>query len=366
MTAFGQSDWPIEYSSLDTGAPRELSNPERSLRELWRDHGPGWREARVELHRRLAFPVACFVFALIAVPIGAHPRRGGRAAGSLIAVLEIASNYLLFIVGAGMSRQGTLPPALGIWFANGLLALVGISLLPRMEQFRGESSWLAGVRRFTSWVRIMRRRKALARARAASVRAAGENGGSAEAATPSGSSFPRLMDIYLLRRFFFYFVLLMGAFVFLFEAFTFFELLDDIARHRIPFVVVMDYFRYLTPNLLYNLAPLGAMVAVLVTLGVMSKNNEVVAIKASGVSLYRLAVPLIVAGVLLAVALVVLDDLYLPYANQRQDALRNQIKGRPAQTYRRPQRWIFGDNWKIYNYDVFEPTQNLFGGLTVL
>ena len=99
------------------------------------------------------------------------------------------------------------------------------------------------------------------------------------------------MDIYLLRRLFsFYFLLLMAAFVFLFEAFTFFELLDDIARHRIAFVLVINYFRFLPPYLLYNLAPLGALVAVLVTLGTMSKNNEIVAIKASGVSLYRLAV----------------------------------------------------------------------------
>jgi len=175
-----------------------------------------------------------------------------------------------------------------------------------------------------------------------------------------------LMDIYLLRRFSFYFLLLMAAFVFLFEAFTFFELLDDIARHRIAFVIVINYFRFLTPYLLYNLAPLGALVAVLVTLGTMSKNNEIVAIKASGVSLYRLAVPLLLAGVLLAGALIILDDVYLPYANQRQDALRNQIKGRPPQTYQRPQRWIFGESAKIYNYDVFEPTQNLFGGLSVL
>jgi LPS export ABC transporter permease LptG len=160
--------------------------------------------------------------------------------------------------------------------------------------------------------------------------------------------------------------LLMGIFVFLFEAFTFFELLDDIARHRVPFLIVVDYFRYLTPYLLYNLAPLGALVAVLMTLGVMSKNNEIVAIKASGTSLYRLAVPLLLAGMALAVTMVVLDDTYLPYASQRQDALRNQIKGKPPQTYTQPQRWIFGENNKIYNYDLFDPNQNLFGGLTVL
>jgi LPS export ABC transporter permease LptG len=379
VTAFGDSDWPIEYSALDPSQPRQLSNPERGWRDLRSDNGPGWREARVEMHRRFALAVACFVFALIAVPIGAQPRRGGRAAGSLIAVVVIAAYYLLFIVGAGMSRQGALPPAVGIWFANFLFLVVGLALLPRMEQFRGESGWVARFGRFTAYMRIRRRRKELSRARAAAARALPESRNGAEAAngaddraewpdgmTETGSSFPRLMDIYVMRHFFFYFVLLTGSFIFLFEAFTFFELLDDIARHRIAFIVVIDYFRYLTPYLFYNLAPLAALVAVLVTLGVMSKNNEIVAIKASGVSLYRLSVPLLLAGVVLAGALVILDDVYLPYANQRQDALRNQIKGRPPQTYQRPQRWIFGENSKIYNFDVFEPTQNLFGGLTVL
>jgi LPS export ABC transporter permease LptG len=174
------------------------------------------------------------------------------------------------------------------------------------------------------------------------------------------------MDLYLLRRFLSYFVLLMVAFVFLFEAFTFFELLDDIARHHVAFLTVADYFGSLTPYLVYQLAPLAALVATLVTIGVMSKNNEIVACKASGISLYRLASPLLLAGVVLASAMILVDDTYLPYANQRQDALRNQIKGRPPQTYRQPERWIFGENAKIYNYDLFDPNQNLFGGLSVV
>src|SRR6266852_5335938 len=98
VTAFGQSDWPIEVNGLSSVQPRQLSNPERSVRELAQDKTPGWREARVEMYRRFAFPVACFAFALIAVPLGAQPRRGGRAAGSLIAVLLIAAYYLLFIM----------------------------------------------------------------------------------------------------------------------------------------------------------------------------------------------------------------------------------------------------------------------------
>lgn len=365
VTAFGQSDWPIEANNLVPAKARQLSNSERSLWDLVYTNDAGWRDARVEVHRRLAFPAACLVFALIAVPLGAQPRRGGRAAGSLIAVMIIASYYLLTVVGAGLARQGTLSPAAGIWGANILLMMLGAALLPRMEQFRGESRWLKPTVRIRTWARLLRRRKSRARAAAFALIPNGqveppENG------VQSSGSFPRLMDIHILRRFFFYFALLMAAFVFLFETFTFFELLDDIGRHRVPFLIVIDYFRYLTPYLLYNLAPLGALVAVLVTLGVMSKNNEVVAWKASGISLYRLAVPLLFAGLALAASMIALDETYLPYANQRQDALRNQIKGRPPQTYARPQRWIFGNDEKIYNYDLFDPAQSFFGGLSVV
>ena len=364
VTAFGRSDLPVEVSDLVHAQTRQVKNDERSLRQLMADDGPNWRDARVEFHRRLAFPAACIAFALIAVPIGAQPRRGGRAAGSLIAVLLIAAYYLLLITGSGLARQGVLPPVVGLWMPDILLVAAGLALLPRMEQFHSEMRWLSRFGRLKTWSRLLRLR--FARAKAAAARVTNGNKAQGEAAVPTSGSFPRLMDIYLLRRFFLYFALLMASFVFLFEAFTFFELLDNIATNRVPFFIVLEYFVYLTPYLLYQLSPLGALVAILVTIGVMSKNNEIVAIKASGTSLYRLAVPLLLAGMTLAATMVVLDETYLPYANQRQDALHNLIKGRPAQTYTQPQQWIFGESNKIYNYDLFDPAQKLFGGLSVL
>ncbi len=364
VTGFARSDWPIEFNSLASAKERALSIPERSLTDLFRDRGPHWREARVEIYQRLAFPFACFAFALIAVPLGAQPRRGGRAAGSLLSVLIIAGYYLLFIVGAGMARQGVLPPFLGMWAANFILVLVGLALLPRMERYWSEPSPLTFLARFIAWRRLLRRRRQLSRAR---PQLPAENGEAAAEPFPrSSSNFPTIIDLYVLRRFSYYFLQILGAFILLFETFTFFELLDDIARHRIPFFIVVSYFRFLIPYLVYQLSPLTALVATLVTLGVLSKNNEIVAFKASGISLYRLALPLLLSGVVLAGALLVLDDTYLPYANQRQDALRNQIKGKPAQTYTRPQRWIFGENSKVYNYDIFDSTQKIFGGLSVI
>jgi len=81
---------------------------------------------------------------------------------------------------------------------------------------------------------------------------------------------------------------------------------------------VVDYFRYLAPYLLYQLAPLGALVAVLVTLGIMSKNNEIRGHQGQRHQYVPSAVPLLLAGLALAVTMIVLDDTYLPYANQRK------------------------------------------------
>jgi LPS export ABC transporter permease LptF/LPS export ABC transporter permease LptG len=364
LTDFGQSDMPIEVTGLVSPQSHALSNPERATGDLLREKGRNWREARVEFHRRLAFPFACLVFALIAVPLGSQPRRGGRAAGTVLSVLVIGLYYSLSVTGAGLSREGKLSPFLGIWLANLSLTALAVFLLPRMEHLRGDSRWLRRLTRLEIWKRLLRRRQQQARRKAAEAARAGN--GEREQPRTSEGSFPRLMDIYLLRRFLSNFALLMVAFVSLLQVFTFFELLDDIARHGVPFLTVVKYFWYLTPYLLYQLTPLGALVAVLVTLGVMSKNNEIVACKAGGISLYRLALPLLLGGLTLAAAMIVFDDTYLPFANQRQDALRNQIKGKPAQTYTRPQRWIFGEKGKIYNYDLFEPDTSVFAGVTVV
>lgn len=361
ITAFGRSDWPIEITSIGPAQERTISNPERRTRELFADHGPRWRDARVELHQRFAFPVACLVFALIAVPLGAQPRRGGRAAGTLLAILIIAAYYLLLVTGAGYARQGIVSPALGMWGANLVLGVTALALFPRMERYRGESPLPSFFSRYSAFRRLLRRRKTAVRARISTARA--ENG----AISPTiHSSLPSIVDLYILRRFFYQFFLIMIAFLFLFEIFTFFELAEDIRRHNAPFIVVMNYFRYLIPYSVYQFTPLGGLVSVLVTIGILSKNNEIVAFKASGISLYRLAVPLLVAGIAIALALLILDDTYLPYANQRQDAYRAIIKGKPPQTHTPLQRWILGENYKVYNYDLFDPNEKLFGGLSVL
>ena len=363
LSAFGQRDLPVEIKSAEGDRVSEPGIPGRTMRALWQERR-SQRDASVEIQRRLSFPFACIAFALLAMPIGARPRRGGRAAGFLITLVLITGYYLMFTIGADLARQGTIPIWAGIWSANVITAGLGLFLLPRLERMPGSSrtgaafEWVAGWR---IW-KIFSRGKQILQA----PRNGAFTGVTVFKRRKGRTGIPQLLDVYLLRSFIYYFVLLTVGFILLFEVFTFFELLDDIAQHRAGLLEIVLYFLYLAFYLFYQLAPLAALVAVLVTLGVMTKNNELVAFKASGLSLYRIALPLLLGGIVLAASLLALDDTYLPYANQRQDALRNQIKGRPAQTYYQPSRqWIFGENAKIYNYELFDSDRELFGGLNV-
>ena len=118
--------------------------------------------------------------------------------------------------------------------------------------------------------------------------------------------------------------------------------------------------------MIYQLTPVSVLTSVLVVFGVLTKNNEVTAFKACGVSMYRLTVPILVGGFLLSGGLFAFDHYWVPGADRIQDAIRAEIKGRPAQTFLDPSRtWFYGLDDRIYNYRYFDQKANVMSGVNV-
>lgn len=357
VSTFAESDlllpWPESRIT-----PIELRrNAERTVGELWAASrtSEDWRGLRVDFYRRLALPAACLVFALVAVPLGLAGGRGGRAGGVVLAFALFVAYYTLFVFCDRLARQGPLPPWLGVWAPNAVFALMGVGLLERTRRPARGGSWWYALREFLS-----RREQGLAVTTPAVSNAA-------RAGARQRSGFPQLLDLYVVRGLVFHFALVLASFLFLFELFQLLELVDDIARNQVGGRLVVAYLYYLLPQALYWMAPYAALVAVLVEFALLSRRNELVAIKAAGVSLFRVAVPVLAVGLLVSLALFLLDVYFLPYANQRQEALWNQIRGRPPQTVYHPQRkWIFGQGPRVFHYHFFDNRQNLFGELSVL
>ncbi len=314
-------------------------------------------EARLELHQRLALPPACFLLALVGIPLGVSQRKGGKSTALVLTVFLAFLYYMGLISLIGLARHGTLPVGPAVWMPNLIFALVGAMLLLRLES-PGDRDWVGRARLlFQRAVTRLRGSIPEASAPVVSVRRGG-----------TFPLLPQLIDGYVLSSFLFYFVLLLSSFVLMIHVFQFFELLSDVVKNRIPMQRVFAFLFFLTPKLIYDSTPVSVLVAVLVTFGVLSKNNEVTAMKACGVSLYRLAVPVLLASAALSGLLFLFDHYIVPAANVKQDAIRNEIKGRPVQTYLRPDRkWIRGEGqgFRIYYYKYFDASENVMAGVQV-
>jgi LPS export ABC transporter permease LptG/LPS export ABC transporter permease LptF len=330
-----------------------------------RIHGPDPRRYLLELHTRFSYPVACLVLMLLGVPLGVLSRRGGKSSGFVFTLLLVILYYVLSYTGIALGRQNKLPAFLAVWMANILFAAAGLFLLWQMAS---GGRLLSAISRWTSRLPNLRLK-------------AKQNGpklsGLLDKLQPRSlrrndrGAFPRILDEYVVREFLGMFSLVLAGFVLLMLVFTFFELIGDILRNHIPLTTVGEYLVNLTPSMLYQIAPLAVLIAVLVTFGVLNRNSEIVAMKATGISLYRLVIPVVSISAILALGLFLFDQYYLPQANRRQEALRSTIKGRPPQTFLHPeQKWMFGqprpgEPGRIFYYQFFDPDTNEFANLSV-
>ena len=312
-------------------------------------------EARIEFHQRFALPLACILMGLVGVPLGITRRRAGKSAAVVLTAVLAFLYYMGLISCISLARQGTLSPEIAVWLPNLVFALGGAFMAARLEQ-PGDLDLLGRLAARRGWVRKP------ARTHRARVLPRIEP----RIWLTRTFLLPQVMDAYVLTSFLFYFVILLGSFVAMFQVFTFFELLSDIIKNRIPMDRVLSYHLFLTPRLIYELAPFGVLTAILVTFGVLTKHNEVTALKACGVSVYRLTAPILLAGVILSGGLFAFDHYLVPEADRRQDALRAEIKGRPAQTFLRPdRRWISGLKDRMFFYKYFDQSENVMLGVNV-
>ncbi|HEY5176948.1 MAG TPA: LPS export ABC transporter permease LptF [Terriglobales bacterium] len=319
------------------------------------------RYYEIEFQRRFALPAACLVLAMVGIPLGLSARKGGKSTGFVLTILLVCVYYFFSLTGVSMARQGKMPPWEGVWMANAFFFLCGLVLLWRVDRMPIEFGSLSAAWK-AMWEKLqefgMRRGYALAGTHAIEDSAPHRKRFSAR--------FPLILDDMILRDFTLYLGMVLATFLILALVFTFFELLTDIVRNKVPAIMLAEYLLNLSPSLLYLMAPVAVLLAVLITFGLLDKSSELTAMKATGISIYRAAMPVIVVCGIFAAAMFVFDQLYIPHTNKEQEILRNQIKGRPAQTYLQADRkWIFGQNNDIFYYQVFDPDTNQLGGVSI-
>ena len=157
----------------------------------------------------------------------------------------------------------------------------------------------------------------------------------------------------------------------LFLVFTFFELIGDIVKYRTPLVTVGDYLLNLIPFIVYDVTPLCSLARRPHHLRCAQPLVRDHRDEGYRISLYRVVAPMLVVAAVLAVLLFAFDERISPPPTGGRSAPR-QIKGKPAQTFLRPDRkWISGQTTgsgepeRIFYYQAFDPDRDVFANITV-
>jgi LPS export ABC transporter permease LptG/LPS export ABC transporter permease LptF len=344
--------------SFVRGGELEAADTERESEE---DTGLRRRLASIELNKRLAIPFACTVFALLALPLGVGTGSGGRGRGFVVSIAVVLVYYLVGNQGEMLAIEGRVAPWIGIWLPNIVLTIVALALMGRMGRWLGErdsGESLIGrvVKIWRSWRENHHHESAAATPISGSIPLSVQR-------RRYATRFPALFDRYISRRLVPPLLLVLGSTSLLYIVIDLSDRVEDIAKNNAPIDAILAYYANLVPQVFLDVTPMAVMIAVLILLTVLERQQELTALKAAGISLFRLIVPILLIAAVSAAGLWVLGEIVVPNANRDAKRLRDQIMGREAtRSYRSSDRqWLMSrDDETLYNFLRYDsPSETL-------
>jgi LPS export ABC transporter permease LptF/LPS export ABC transporter permease LptG len=368
---FASSDFPLPTEAFFPATPLSKGDREMTLGELEEriqaTRAEGKRPLdvarfRVEWHKKFAIPVACLVFGLLGLGLSLGTKKEARSAAFALSIGVIFVYYVFIRLGEQAGDTGMLPPALAMWGANIVLAIVAFLLLALNH--REAAFDPLDPSHYTAWIPRLRR--------AEKPPVAAATGGPRRPVVVLRfprpglpTTFPGILDRYIGWQYLGHLALILTAFCSIYVLVHFMDLFDDIQQHRVKGSVVVHFYTFYVPMVAHLMMPVAVLVATLTTFGLMSRRNEITALKASGVSLYRGTLSVVVLGLMASLGLFAAGEFLLPATNRVANQDFNVIKGRPPQvTSLLHRRWIVGSDGRFYNYDqavMIDPVEPMRG-----
>ncbi|HSP06065.1 MAG TPA: LPS export ABC transporter permease LptG [Acidobacteriota bacterium] len=358
---FLQNVFPLPIPGKITGGDIPKGDRDQTISELRRSIQENQSKnlptnyLEVEIYKKYAIPFACVVFAVLATALGVSSKKGGRSSAYAVSIGIILVYYIFLIGGERFGDAGSVSPWLAAWAGNMVLGVLGVILF-----FQTSSNTL-------SKVALGIRGLVFAR----SVKEAGpaEGGKRRVRVVIHVKRFPlhifTLLDRYIVREFLKNMLLILVALVVIAELIVATQLVDDLFKHKVGVDVLLQYLKFNFPQWVFFVLPVAAMTTTLITFGALTRNSEVIAMRSSGISLYRISTPVIVVGIALSAFAFWLQDHILPYTNKVANRYKDQIKGETAQANSALERhWISGSDG-FYNYDLFDLRKKTMYGFSI-
>ena len=162
-----------------------------------------------------------------------------------------------------------------------------------------------------------------------------------------------------------YFGVVVTMVIGIYLAVDFIEKIDDFMETQLPASKVIGFFIFKSPLIVAQITPIGILLAVLVVFGLMSKNNEITALKSSGISIYYLLKPTLTIGVCASMLLFGLSEVVVPLTMGKANHIwLQEVRKEAAVTSRSHNIWIKGQR-RITNIKYYDPADQTVAGVII-
>ncbi len=176
----------------------------------------------------------------------------------------------------------------------------------------------------------------------------------------------RVLTRYLAGEFSKNFFLGLGAFTAIYLVVEFFERINVLLYNKAPLPTIGVYFLNKIPFIVFQVVPASVLLSSILTLGLMSRQNEIMALKAGGISLWRITFPILAVVMVIYLGLVGMNEFLVPSTNQNVRLIEDLIiyKKKAKAAFKQSQIWIHSHQ-AIYNIQLYHPERDILEGVTL-
>ena len=175
-----------------------------------------------------------------------------------------------------------------------------------------------------------------------------------------------VLDRYIAREFVLTFGFVLLAFLCLYMVVDFFERIRMFLSNSATLWQIVSYHLYTVPSIVAMMMPACVLLAALITFGLLSRNHEIVAMKANGIGLHRIALPVLAFSLLACALNFLLNEFVTPAANWRAEYIKyaEVQKKKEWGAFKENAIWYKSQN-AIYNFKLFSPSESRIRGVTI-
>lgn len=127
----------------------------------------------------------------------------------------------------------------------------------------------------------------------------------------------KLIDKYIFKQFILTFIFGIVAFASLFVVINIIESMDNFIDKKVPFLIVVEYYIAFLPEIIKLITPISILLACLFVMGKLSSQSEIIALKAAGISYYRIIVPFLIGALMISSISVVFGGFLVPKSQKK-------------------------------------------------